>query len=104
MASSTVAMNYGIVLNVADGFQTAHDVLQAVEKALEAAIQIATAAAFLSFGTSAGLIFYLKNIKAKATVLRKACKNFEGDLRGAQKDHQNGDYKSGTYFKQGITL
>ncbi len=104
MASSTVAMNYGIVLSVADGFGTAHDILAVVQGALEAAIQIATAAAFMSFGTSAGLVWYLKNIQSKVKKLKALCKEFEGDLRGAQKDHQSGDYKSGTYFTRGIKL
>jgi len=104
MASAVVEMDYGVVEGIAKGFDTAHEMLQAISQALEVAIESLRAASFVSFGTTAALAQTLEFFKKIADNLMKLCVEFAGDLRRAVGDHERGDYKAGAYFKKGITL
>ncbi len=104
MASSVVEMDYEVVEGVAKGFDTAHEMLQAISQALKVAIESLRAASFVSFGTTAALEQTLEFFKKIADNLMKLCVEFADKLRKAIGDHKRGDYKAGAYFEKGITL
>lgn len=104
MASAVVEMDYGVVEGIAKGFDTAHEMLQAISQALAVAIESLRAASFVSFGTTAALAQTLDFFKEIADNLMKLCEAFAKKLRSAIGDHQRGDYKAGAYFQKGITL
>lgn len=102
MAGNIVQMDYGVMDSVASGFMQQADTLEKIGKALDAAIQILRATAFLSGGTALALANYLENIMKKVNKLLKLCKEFSGDLSRAVKDHKAGDLKGKSYFGEGL--
>lgn len=101
--SGKVAMTYQTVTAVAQGFDQQAQILGAISKGLEAAIEILRAMAFASMGTSLALANYLQTIKDKIDKLVKLCNFYTQNLNKAVNDHKTGQYDAGSYFPdQGI--
>ena len=100
---TTVAMTYQPIKEVSRGFQQAAQVLRTIAKVLQALVQILRAMAFASMGTSLALANYLDVIRQKLEKLAKVCEEFSKDLAQAVTDHQQGTYKAGSYFGEGVS-
>ncbi len=90
MAQQTL-MAYEQVHAMANTFETTHEVLEAVSKALEVAIMAAHAAAFFSFGGSELLAQWLEGIKPHVDKLSKMSHEVNQDILSAIKFVQTGD-------------
>jgi hypothetical protein len=95
-------MDYSVITAVSKGFKANAATLKAIGKALEVAIQILQAMAFVSLGTTKALAQYLSVIKEKVQKLGKICEEFAGDLANAIRDHKKGDIEGKRYFGEGI--
>ena len=103
MAGEVVQMDYTVITAVSKGFKVQAATLKAIGKALEVAIQILQAMAFVSMGTTKALARYLSVIKDKVQKLGKLCEEFANDLARAVGDHKRGDIKGKSYFGEGIS-
>jgi len=103
VAGEVVQMDYTVITAVSKGFKVQATTLKAIGKALEVAIQILQALAFVSMGTTKALAQYLSVIKDKVKKLAKVCEEFAKDLRLAVTDHKTGDIKGKRYFGEGIS-
>lgn len=95
---TVVQMDYDQITMSANGYKAAADALRGVAKALEAAIQILRASAFLSFGTTAALAQYLEGIKNALEKVAQVCEKLSKGLMQAMTDHKNGDVTTKGYF------
>lgn len=102
MAGQVVQMDYSVITAVSKGFKVQATTLKATAKALEVAIQILQAMAFVSMGTTKALAKYLSVIKDKVKKLAKYCEEFSTDLAKAVGDHKKGDIQGKRYFGEGI--
>jgi hypothetical protein len=93
-----VSMDFDVVQSMADGFRTASDTLQAVSTALEAAIAILKATAFLGLVGNAALAMYLEGIKPNVDRLAATCDEMNGDLIGAIVSLRDGDMSGSQRF------
>jgi len=93
-----VSMEYDVVQSMADGFNTAAETLQGVSQALEAAIAILKATAFLGLVGTAALAMYLEGIKPNVDRLAATCDEFNMDLIGAIVALRDGDSSGSQRF------
>jgi hypothetical protein len=82
MANETF-MDKDAVRNIASGFETASEVLNAVAAALEAAMMTLKVTAYVGLVGGAALERYIANIKPKVEKLAKTCEEMSNDLRQA---------------------
>ncbi len=93
-----VSMDYGVVENMSNIFNTAHDILTAVAKALEIASAILKATAMFGMVGNLALARYLDNIKPKVEALANTSKELSGDLTGAIRSLRDGDTSGSQRF------
>lgn len=93
-----VSMDYDAVQRMADGFSRSADTLQAVSKALEVAIGILKASAFLGLVGNMALAHYLEGIKPNVDRLAATCEELSMDLIGAIISLRDGDYSGSQRF------
>jgi len=93
-----VSMDYDAVQRMADGFSRSADTLQAVSKALEVAIGILKASAFLGMVGNMALAHYLEGIKPNVDRLAATCEEMSMDLIGAIISLRDGDYSGSQRF------
>lgn len=93
-----VSMDFDTVQNMADGFRTAAETLQAVSTALEVAIAILKATAFLGLVGNAALAMYLEGIKPNVDRLAATCDELNLDLIGAIASLRDGDLSGSQRF------
>ncbi len=98
MAEKMEAMNYDEVMKIAKIFDGLGDVFRTAAKALEAAIIILKATAFISFGSTAALAVYLENIKPHVEKLGAHAEELNGDLQNAIKEHREADQAAAGKF------
>lgn len=96
--SQQSSMDYGVVSGIANGFAQVGQTLKVVAKALEAAIMILKATAFISLGATKFLEMYLANIKPKVVKLSETCEEMAEDLRIAIREHQQADSSAAPTF------
>ncbi|MBN1285487.1 MAG: WXG100 family type VII secretion target [Anaerolineae bacterium] len=84
-------MDYDAVEEMADGFGTASQTLEAVSIALQAAIAILEATALVGSAGSAALAAYLENIKPNVDKLAETTDELSQDLRNAVSIIRDGD-------------
>ena len=102
MATDVVEMDYDVIQAVSKGFSQVSDALKKIGKALQIAVQILRATAFLSMGINEALARWLEGIQKAVENLAKVCTEFSGDLARAINDHKKGDVKGRGYFGEGI--
>jgi hypothetical protein len=102
MAGDEVQMDYDVIQAVSRGFSQVADQLKKIGKALEIAVQILRATAFLSLGINEALARWLEGIQKAVENLAKVCMEFSGDLARAITDHKVGDIQGKRYFGEGI--
>lgn len=78
-----VYMDKDAVSNIAEGFDTAGDVLKAVNMSLEAAIQLMNSNAFVGAVGGAAIQQYLNMIRPRVEDLSVTCTEMSEDLRQA---------------------
>ncbi len=93
-----VSMDYDVVEAMADGFNNAAEVLEGVSNALEVAISILKATAFLGLIGNAALAAYLENIKPNVDRLAATCDELHFDLLGAIASLRDGDLSGSQRF------
>jgi hypothetical protein len=93
-----VSMDYEAVEAMADGFATAAEVLEAVSAALEVAIGILKATAFIGLFGNLALAAYLENIKPNVDRLAETCDELHFDLLGAVSSLRDGDMTGSQRF------
>jgi propanediol dehydratase large subunit len=93
-----VSMDYDAVQGMSDGFSTAADTLRAVSQALEVAIAILKATAFLGLVGNMALASYLEGIKPNVDRLGNTCEELSMDLIGAIVSLRDGDYSGSQRF------
>jgi len=99
MASSLeTGMRYEEVEQKAKIFDGMGDVFRAAAKALEAAIIILKATAFISLGSTEALAAYLENIKPHVEKLGNHAEELNTDLRNAIKEHREADQAAAGKF------
>lgn len=96
-----VRMDYEVVQAMADGFRAAADQLHAVDRALEAAIVVLKASAFVGMVGNLGLSAYLENIRPNVTRLAATCDELHHDLIGAIASLRDGDHSGSLRFVSG---
>lgn len=102
MATDVVEMDYDVIQAVSRGFRQISDALKKIGKALQIAVQILRATAFLSAGINEAMARWLEGIQKAVENLAKVCMEFSGDLARAITDHKKGDIKGRRYFGEGI--
>lgn len=93
-----VSMDYEAVEAMADGFSNAAEVLEAVSTALEVAIGILKATAFLGLVGNMALAMYLEGIKPNVDRLAATCDELHYDLLGAISSLRDGDLTGSQRF------
>jgi len=93
-----VSMDYDVVQGISDGFGTAGDTLKAVSTALEAAINILRATAFVGLVGGLALERYLSGIKPNVDKLAATCEEMQLDLIGAITSLRDGDNSGSQRF------
>jgi len=93
-----VSMDYQAVQQMADGFNTASDTLQGVSKALEVAIAVLKASAFIGLVGNIALSRYLEGIKPNVDRLSATCEEMSMDLMGAIISLRDGDTSGSQRF------
>jgi hypothetical protein len=93
-----VSMDYEAVQKMADGFSTASDTLQGVSKALEVAIAVLKATAFVGLVGNLALARYLEGIKPNVDRLSATCEELSMDLIGAIISLRDGDSSGSQRF------
>lgn len=96
-----VRMDYEVVQAMADGFRASADQLHAVDRALEAAIVVLKASAFVGMVGNLGLAVYLENIRPHVTRLSATCDELHDDLIGAIASLRDGDFSGSQRFVSG---
>jgi hypothetical protein len=93
-----VSMDFDVVQTMADGFRTASETLEAVSTALQVAIGILKATAFLGLVGNAALAMYLEGIKPNVDKLAATCDELNLDLIGAIASLRDGDVSGSQRF------
>jgi hypothetical protein len=93
-----VSMDYDTVQRMADGFNHSADVLKAVSQALEVAIGILKATAFIGLVGNLALAHYLEGIKPNVDRLSQTCDELNHDLLGAIVSLRDGDNSGSQRF------
>jgi hypothetical protein len=96
-----VSMDYGVVENMAAGFNQAAETLETVNRALETAAGILRATAFLGMIGNLALAEYLDNIQPHVARLAATCGELNGDLLGAVASLRDGDLSGSQRFAGG---
>jgi hypothetical protein len=96
-----VSMDFDAVARMADGFQTAADTLHGVDRALETAIGVLKASAFLGMVGNLALANYLEGIQPNVARLAATCEEMNQDLTGAIAALRDGDYSGSQRFTDG---
>jgi hypothetical protein len=96
-----VSMDFDVVSQMADGFQTAAETLHAVDRSLEMAIALLQASAFLGMVGNLALARYLEGIQPNVTRLSATCEEMSQDLIGAIAALRDGDYSGSQRFVSG---
>lgn len=99
MATEGVFMDTDAVQNIADGFNTASDVLKGVATALEVAIDILKATAFIGMVGNLAIANYLERIKPNVEKLGQKCDELHLDLMGAIVSYRDGDDSGSKRFQ-----
>ncbi len=97
MASQTVSMKFDEVENIAKGFQTASDALEAVSKALDAAIALLHASAILG-GVGEAAAQALEQVQLEVKALAEMAKELNSDVTGAIKAIRDNDTSGSQRF------
>ncbi len=98
MAERIESIDYEAVAKIAQTFDGMGDVFRTAAKALEAAIIILKATAFISFGSTAALAAYLSNIKPHVEKLGNHAEELNKDLRNAIQQHREADQAAAGKF------
>jgi len=93
-----VQMDYDVVQAMADGFNTAADVLDGVSTALEIAINVLKATAFIGLVGGYAVAMYLEQIKPAVDRLAETCNEMNLDLIGAITYLRDGDSEASQRF------
>src|SRR3990170_3822870 len=93
------AMDYETVETIAKTFDGMGDIFRTAAKALEAAIIILKATAFISLGATEALAAYLSNIKPHVEKLGNQPEELNRDLLNAIKEHREADQAAAGKFK-----
>lgn len=93
-----VSMDYDAVQTMSDGFGTASETLQGVSQALEVAITILKATAFLGLVGNLAMARYLEGIKPNVDRLSATCEELSMDLIGAIVSLRDGDQSGSQRF------
>lgn len=93
-----VSMDFDAVQAMSDGFNVAAETLEAVSIALEVAISILKATAFLGLVGNAALAQYLEGIKPNVDRLAGTCDELHLDLIGAISSIRDGDMSGSQRF------
>ena len=98
---TVVAMTYQPIQEVSRGFAGAARTLRLVAKACKAIADFLKASFFGAI-LFAEVVRRMELIASKANKLAGICDEFSNDLNRAVLEHQNGDYKAGSYFGEGV--
>lgn len=93
-----VRMDYEAVEKLSQGFGTAADVLKAVSTALEVAINILRATAFVGLIGGFAVQMYLERIQPEVEKLADICDELSLDLLGAITSIRDGDTEGSQRF------
>ena len=88
---ATTYMDTDKVSSIADGVQTAGEVLNAVNMALEAAIMMLKLTAFVGMFGNMAMARFLEQIQPRVEKLAKKCEEMSGDLNTAVSLHRQGE-------------
>jgi outer membrane murein-binding lipoprotein Lpp len=94
-----VFMDIPQVQKLAQAFGTFGETLQAVSKALEAAITILKVTAFVGLVGGAAVEAYLNMIKPRVDQLAAKMHELQGDVNGAISNYQTGDTSGSRRFR-----
>jgi hypothetical protein len=101
MMAADVSMDFDVVTTMADVFQATSESLDEVDQALEMAIAVLKASAFIGLVGNLALAAYLDNIRPHVGRLAATCQEMSGDLRGAIVALRDGDYSGSLRFIDG---
>lgn len=93
-----VYMDTEAVQGIADGFETAADVLQAVSRALQVAMDTLKATAFIGLVGGMAVERYLSVIKPQIDNMAEYCEEIHRDLESAIQHFENGDEEGASRF------
>jgi len=97
MAGQVVEMDYPVMQNVAKGFRTQADVMNAIGKALVLMFEaLEKALTFIGLGAYFGRC--KDATKKKTEELVKTLQEFGQDIDNAVNDHKKGDFEGKSYF------
>lgn len=96
--ANLVEMDTDRVQQIADGFETAANVLETVSKVLEAAIMTLKVTAFIGLVGGLAVERYLSAIKPQIDRLAEYCEEIHRDLETAIDKFQNGDEQGASRF------
>ncbi len=100
--AAEVSMDYGAVESMAQGFSTSADTFHAVDRALESAVAVLRASAFIGMVGNLALAEYLDNIRPNVARLAATCEEMNNDLLGAIASLRDGDYSGSQRFAGGM--
>ncbi len=97
MAGQVVEMDYPVMQNVAKGFRTQADFMNAIGKALVLMFEaLEKALSFIGLGAYFGRC--KDATKKKTEELVKTLQEFGSDIDQAVEDHKKGDFEGKSYF------
>lgn len=96
-----VSMDYEAVETMAQGFEQAAATLRNVDRALEVAIGVLKASAFMGLAGNQMLALYLEGIRPNVTRLAATCHELQMDLYGAIRALRDGDLSGSRRFVDG---
>jgi hypothetical protein len=99
MVEQEVYMNIPVVEQMAKSFASFGNILQKVSKAMEAAIQIIRATAFIGLVGGAVLERFLSLIKPNVDKMAAKMVELDSDIRGAISNYQTGDTSGSNRFR-----
>ena len=95
---STVFMDTDAVEKIADGFDTASQVLEGVSKALEVIMNTLRATAFIGLVGGLAVERYLSFLKPQVDNMAEYCAEINQDLKTAVRLYINGDKQGSSRF------
>lgn len=93
-----VYMDTDAVQSIADGFETASEILQTVSKALEIAMNTLRATAFIGLVGGLAVERYLSILKPQIDHAQDFCEEIHRDLETAIQNFINGDEEGASRF------
>lgn len=96
--TAEIHMDYDVVEALADQFDIAADTLHDMDRALETAIALLHASAFVGFVGNLALAHYLDGIQPAVTRLAATCNELSADLIGAIQALRDGDLSGSQRF------